>query len=284
MTFEEYDQQQRQITAALAAVLLVILAPITLAALTTAGWISLLHALFPHIEGGRRESAELARRFFDAERAHHTGLPERHPVLLAGYQWDWFAEAMSILPAELRDYPRHEDQIARVISVALKEVENGGRSTLLRATRSDRPAGGWARVATGEQTCAFCLTMVSRGPAYFFASDAGLDTDDTEAMDLYDQLVSARTAQEKADADEVLAELMTQWHPNCDCRVVPVYNANWPGREAHEAAEDLYGHAVRTHKGQDAINAVRRVLYEQNKDAINAQRRATYARRTASAA
>ena len=44
------------------------------------------------------------------------------------------------------------------------ESINKGRNRLVR---------GWARVATGDETCAWCLMLVSRGPVYHSAKKAG---------------------------------------------------------------------------------------------------------------
>ena len=87
---------------------------------------------------------------------------------------------------------------------------------------------GWARVATGNETCAWCLMLISRGPAYLKASTAGLDLDD-------------ESAQEMIAAGEDVSKYMEEWHTGCDCKVVPVFKTSeWPGRDAWKRAEDLW--------------------------------------------
>jgi hypothetical protein len=73
---------------------------------------------------------------------------------------------------------------------------------------------------------------VSRGPVYFGADTAGLDLPDSEALKLIN---------EGAD----LSEFMDQWHPNCDCKVVPVFDLkDWPGREESRNALELWKKAT----------------------------------------
>src|SRR5699024_4357875 len=120
---------------------------------------------------------------------------------------------------------------------------------------------GWARVATGAETCAWCLMLVSRGPVYHEASTAGLDLPDEEAIEAIGR-----------GAD--LSEFMDRWHPNCDCKVVPVFDENdWPGREAWKAAEEKWidasrdakellasGEARSNNLSTETINVIRRQI------------------------
>lgn len=78
-------------------------------------------------------------------------------------------------------------------------------------SKSGKAVRGWARVATGAETCAWCLMLVSRGPVYESARSAGLGAEDYEAVDL--------------DGDEVMSA-MNAWHAGCDCKVVPVFKAS----------------------------------------------------------
>ena len=90
---------------------------------------------------------------------------------------------------------------------------------------------GWARVATGRETCEFCLMLVSRGPVYQSARSAGLNLSNTEAVIANDKAIN---------------DAMTQWHVGCDCIVVPVFNkTKWEGAEAASKASDLWIQASR---------------------------------------
>lgn len=102
------------------------------------------------------------------------------------------------------------------------------RSGLRLAVDNTRPVQGWARIATGRETCAWCLMLVSRGPVYKSAETAGALYDDDTVM--------AALAK-----DAEVTEFMNQWHIGCDCKVVPVFDANnWPGMDAQRRAEELW--------------------------------------------
>jgi hypothetical protein len=96
---------------------------------------------------------------------------------------------------------------------------------------SEREVVGWARVATGQESCAWCLMLVSRGPTYLFSDTAGLDLTDTEAVQLFESGGSMK-------------EHMDEWHPGCDCEVVPVFDRNdWPGKQAAADALKVWNKA-----------------------------------------
>lgn len=83
----------------------------------------------------------------------------------------------------------------------------------------------WARVATGLETCGWCLTLVSRGPVYHSKETAGGNW---------------------------------EFHDGCDCKVVPVFDLeNWDGRERYLAAQEMW-RMVPGH-GRDAINEMRKL-------------------------
>lgn len=91
---------------------------------------------------------------------------------------------------------------------------------------------GWARVATGEETCAWCLMLISRGPVYQGADRAGLDLDDQEAVEMI-------------AAGEDISQHMDEWHTGCDCLVVPVFRLDdWSGKQAADKALDLWNDAA----------------------------------------
>jgi hypothetical protein len=106
---------------------------------------------------------------------------------------------------------------------------------------------GWARVATGRETCAWCLMLVSRGPVYEGAESAGLDLPDEVAAKMFGD----------ADMEDYYADItgyMDEWHVGCDCKVVPVFDVmNWVGREASQRAYSLWRKAVE--KADDALEA-----------------------------
>jgi hypothetical protein len=234
-----------------------ILAPFMKIPVSDSAWQALLRGIFPLVEQVRLESAELAREYYDSQRALYTDEEEPFPVDLAGYEYEWFEEAMLPAKKSFRLIDTSTGQAVQAGFRVAKEVENGGRRTILNAARGNDPKiKGWARVATGRETCGFCLMLVSRGPVYQDAESAGLDADDTSARELLDD----------GDA-EALDDLMTRWHPNCDCKVVPVFDRNnWDGRDDFLAAKKTWNESTRGLSGRDALNAFRRAIEEGHVD------------------
>lgn len=254
MEIEEYNEQQAVLTAAIVALVLRFFLPFRNTPITQSGWVSLLEAIFPEVDRYRRDSARLGRLFYDSQRKKYAGTSSRHEVDLAPYKVEWFKEAMEPSKKEMMKPGASESAVSNLALRVAKEVENGGRRTILRPVQDeevrDPEVKGWARVATGRETCGFCMMMVSRGPVYFSAEDAGLNLNDTSALDLI----------EEGD-EEALNEAMKRWHPGCDCKVVPVFDRkNWAGRDAYLRAEKLWIEATRGYKGKDALNALRRAL------------------------
>ena len=147
-----------------------------------------------------------------------------------------------------------------------------------------RPVIGWARVATGRETCAWCLMLISRGAelnhkgnfAYSAANAGGIDLDDETALDLYKEAGGDLDKFRELLYDEEAEESrMEQWHAGCDCLVVPVFDLNnWPGRKAAKEALQLWvdaskeaakliesGESRTSNKGTETLNALRRRLY-----------------------
>ncbi len=102
---------------------------------------------------------------------------------------------------------------------------------------------GWARVATGDETCAWCLMLVSRGPVYQGADTAGLSRDMSETA-----YVRMYNTYDLATYGEKITEqgLFDEWHKGCDCIVVPVFKRNnWFGKDAAKRALDLWNDATK---------------------------------------
>ena len=250
-TYEEYTAAHALLTAALIKRLVEMLVPYQSVTLLPRAWVNLLSKMYPIVERYRYDSGELARQFHDYERRRRldeiddtedlpafedvdndSDIPvptkqRRHDVYLSGYDPDWFYDAMEPTRETFSKQDADDSALRNVVQTAVKEVENGGRSTMRRAVETDPRAIGWARVQGGNESCAFCLVMISRGPVYKSAESAGS---------------------------------MSQWHDNCDCKVVAVYNKNsWTGRDAYLAAEQIWINAPGKSSYQK-MAAIRRML------------------------
>ncbi|AXQ64269.1 capsid maturation protease [Mycobacterium phage Maroc7] len=278
MNPEEYAAAQLLISAAVVRHVRNVAGFFAQPALTMFDWLRLLDLLFPEIQRRRTEASVLARRFYDSQRAqHHPDLP-RNDRPLEGTTFEKFVENMDPARERMQQADTRGDALTHLTLRAVREVENAGRQQIIHAVENDpepRVLRGWARVATGRETCAWCLMLISRGPTYVRAETAGLDLDTEHALELF----------ENNDQETYFADIggeIKQWHTGCDCKVIPVFrNEDWFGKEAADRALDLWGDATKEaialedkglvhksgkNKGQPftrnelAINALRRRL------------------------
>ncbi|AEJ93674.1 head maturation protease [Mycobacterium phage Euphoria] len=278
MNPEEYAAAQLLISAAVVRHVRNVAGFFAQPALTMFDWLRLLDLLFPEIQRRRTEASVLARRFYDSQRAqHHPDLP-RNDRPLEGTTFEKFVENMDPARERMQQSETRGDALTHLTLRAVREVENAGRQQIIHAVENDpepRVLRGWARVATGRETCAWCLMLISRGPTYVRAETAGLDLDTEHALELFDN----------KDQETYFADIggeIKQWHTGCDCKVIPVFrNEDWFGKEAADRALDLWGDATKEaialedkglvhksgkNKGQPftrnelAINALRRRL------------------------
>ena len=309
MTPGEYAAQQAVISNAIVRYVLAIGKLFARPKLGIPEWLSFLSAIYPHVEAQREQSAALARTFYDSQRElHYPELP-RNDQFLEPYSMESFVRDMAPARKRMSQPDSPQDAVAQVAAQAVRAVENAGRQQIIHAVEGDTALGqlqeqavaqreqlgkkvadvppeervvrGWARVATGRETCAWCLMLVSRGPVYSGADSAGLDLADREVTDIW--------SRSGGDLESFFSEIdahMQEWHPNCDCKVVPVFKAaSWPGKAEADQALDLWGTATsiaieeerddpdRTHvtgenkgrkftRNQRALNALRRAIYD----------------------
>ncbi len=132
---------------------------------------------------------------------------------------------------KVKDVRPSQDEVRAKLQLLI--AETAGRPEVVRpspkaVTAESRIVQGWARVATGRETCEWCLMLVSRGAVYKTARSAGLKLDDNTASDAF---LSGTDAQ----------DYMNEWHTGCDCKVVPVFDLeNWVGKESAERALELW--------------------------------------------
>ena len=258
MNAQEYAALQAAISAAAAAWAAQVASMFAQAALSVAEWVRLLEVIYPTVEGYRRQSAELARNFYDSQREQfHPELP-RHDQYTEDYRFDWFVQSMEPVRKRFSASEVPQNVQAEFTFQVVREVENAGRRQIIHAVETDepvtakvlefkkrtkdqpwiragetRPVQGWARVATGRETCGWCLMLVSRGPVYPSAKAGGSKYDSETSIDVI-----------AGNADLTIDEMMNQWHPGCDCKVVPVFDEkNWAGYDAWKRAEQLWNDA-----------------------------------------
>ncbi|MFE3461362.1 hypothetical protein ACFXKD_27780 [Nocardiopsis aegyptia] len=225
MTPEEY--QRRRATASLG--LLGALRP--LARLlrprpSRAEWDAWVQAAYPAVYQSRLEHWQLAQAFYREERQRATGLAGPVDFPRRNYPPEALNAGLTQMVRPRLDALEEDDPVPtvlveEVLEVADRHAAAGGREAMVDAARHDPEALGYARIAVGAETCAFCLMLVSRGPVYKSESAALLRDGTGEP-----------------------------YHDRCDCIAVPVFDrASWPGRDEYlemEAAWAEHGGDLNT--------------------------------------
>lgn len=190
--------------------------------------IAYAHALVTKYGEG---SAELACQMYDAlAAAAKAGVPAAEPAQTAAY-----SEVARMVQATKASPPQMQRGVSRL-------VKRAGADTALKNALRD--GAEWAWVPQGD-TCAFCLTLASRG--WQKASQAAIKGGHAEHI-----------------------------HANCDCE----YAIRFDGRSTVAGYDpEKYLRQYRAADGD--INKLRRVNYAKNRERINAQKRAAYAARKA---
>lgn len=271
MTPEQYAVSQYALASGLAMYIQQLSKLFITPSLSIREWLDLLKFIFPEVERRYSEAAFLGRKFYDTQRElHHPELP-RNDRPLSELKFEWFVRDMEPAHKEMAQEDSPKSAVTKLALTAVREVEMAGRRQIIDAVNNDdavteklkreiaetagRPADkaaesrevlGWARAATGRETCAWCLMLISRGvefpgkrrgnQLYIEALSAGLDLDDETALDAWEE-----SGQSLETFREMTEEYIEQWHVGCDCMVVPVFDINdWPGKESAERAMRLW--------------------------------------------
>lgn len=188
--------------------------------------IAYAHALVTKYGEG---SAELACQMYDAlAAAARAGVPAAEPAQTAAY-----SEVARMVQATKASLPQIQRGVSRL-------VKRAGADTTLKNALRDGAEFAW--VPQGD-TCAFCLTLASRG--WQKASQAAIKGGHAEHI-----------------------------HANCDCE----YAIRFDGTST-VAGYDPDEYLRRYRAAGSDVNALRRVNYAANRERINAQKRAAYALR-----
>lgn len=188
--------------------------------------IAYAHALVTKYGEG---SAELACQMYDAlAAAAKAGVPAAEPAQPASY-----GEVARMVQATKASQPQMQQGVSRL-------VKRAGADTTLKNALRDGAEFAW--IPHGD-TCAFCLTLASRG--WQKASQAAIKGGHAEHI-----------------------------HANCDCE----YAIRFDGTST-VAGYDPDEYLRRYRAAGSDVNALRRVEYAKNRERINAQKRAAYALR-----
>lgn len=262
MNPDDYFAQQASISAVVARYVATIGRYFQQPKLGVLDWMNLLHILFPPVSQHRYQSAALARRFYDAQRAE--AHPELPPAVYphADMNFEDFAAGMDPARIPMSRPSAPDNAVAQLALHAVREVENGGRQQIIHAVEDD-PAThiirGWARIAGDDHPCAWCLMLISRGPVYQGTVTAGLN-------------LGEYRAEKMIAAGEDVAPFMKAWHAGCRCRVVPVFKTEgWAGQSAAAQASRQWASATR--EAAARIDSGEARSDNLNRETLNALRR-----------
>ncbi len=174
----------------------------------------LAEALFPAIEQARDYAHDFALEAYAAQSPDDTAPDVETPRLFP------VAITKGLRTPEGRLNP---DLVREVL---VRQVEQGGRDTIIKAVNADAQALGWARIDTNPPGCAFCTMLIARGPKYKSKLTAGFEA-----------------------------------HYRDQCVAVPVFDKDaWVGREQHHHARRLWIEVTRGLKGKEKLREMRREL------------------------
>lgn len=217
MNLEEYLRQQALSRSVFLRVIAGLMGLLP-AAPTPSQWQAFLGALYPSVYRGRMDAWRIAERFYQELRNQELGEDaDPFDVPRRNYGPEDLQRAMRATKGKLDALARGESVPQTVVDEATGTLTNqvlaGSRHAIRDAARNDDAALGYARVATGAETCAFCILLVSRGAVYKTRNTALLRDGGGEP-----------------------------YHPHCDCEVVPVFRKDsWPGHEQYVEAKALWG-------------------------------------------
>ena len=193
--------------------------------------IAYAHALVTKYGEG---SAELACQMYDAlAAAARAGVPAAEPAEPASY-----GEIARMVQATKASPPQIQSGVSRL-------VKRAGADTTLKNALRDGAEFAWVPQA---DTCAFCLTLASRG-----------------------WQKSSQAAIKDGHAEHI--------HANCDCEYAVRFDASTTvaGYDPEQYLAAYESAEGRTY--QEKLNALRRAHYAENRKKITAQKRAAYATR-----
>ena len=163
------------------------------------------------------------------------------------------AQEVVVPTAEIADLPEY-GEVAKAVHGTMKQSQTNVPATIARLVKqvgadttlknAMRDGAQFAWVPHGD-TCAFCITLASRGWQYM-----------------------SKKALRNGHAEHI--------HAHCDCE----YAVRFDGRST-VAGYDPDKYLEEYNNAGGDINAMRRIRYKENKEAINARKRELYAKRKA---
>lgn len=236
MDISEYARRKQRILTRMLAALLYVFQQFLRRVMTPRLWDQLMVVSYRVMKPFRDEGTQLAREFYDDNRAEQLPNAERHDIFTDDhYPERWYRETMLPVYQKLQRTGDVENAVEESVARVTKVYEDAQRRTLIQGIASDtsQPIKGFARFDPRPPTCAFCTMMISRGPVYNKSRDGNTAGWPFDAKRLEKLILDD-------DPDEI-NELMNKWHPKCTCIVVPVYKySNYPSEAQEKDALEIY--------------------------------------------
>lgn len=296
--FDRYNADEKQNTASLVALIVILLRPYLPLELKPRDWYQILRNIFPTVQRYRRQSSANARAFYDSERAQFIRR-QRNTVPILGrdvMDLDLLGDLQDLRDSEIPDVlidddidfdnepERHPIFLAEYEEPWLREALEPVRDDFLPETADQKDLekvvhrvvkevknGGrqtQVRATRSDQLVQGWARVEGGGESCAFCTmlisrgPVYLEAN-TAGFGAPNNVAAIRIWErfERTGDDTALMALMNRYHANCDCRVVPVFDRqDWPGRDAYLEAEQLWKESTKGYAGRDALNALRRSM------------------------
>lgn len=234
MNLEQYARAKQSLLRRMIAALIFPFRQFLTPFMTRRQWTQLMSVTYVIVKRYRDEATELARQFYDDNRAEQLPEAPRHDIFKDDhFPRQWMQETLEPAFREFERTNNADTAIEDLTQRVIKVVEDGARRTIIQGVASDtsQRIRGWARFDPRPPTCAFCTMLISRGPVYHTKGTAGITEVSQDKLE--------RTILDGTQSD--IDELLNRWHPGCTCIAVPVYKLEGYQTEAQEeAAFDIY--------------------------------------------
>lgn len=233
MNLEQYARAKQSLLRRMIAALIFPFRQFLSPFMTRRSWLQLMSVTYVIVKRYRDEATQLAREFFDDNRAEQLPDEPRHDIFTDDhYPRQWMEETLAPTFREFERTKNVDAAIEDLSNRVIKVVEDGARRTLLQGVATDPHRNArWARFDPRPPTCAFCTMLISRGPVYHSKKSAGGYVGSQDELE--------KTILDGAQDD--IDELLNRWHPGCTCIVVPIYTfENYVTQDQEDAAWDIY--------------------------------------------
>ena len=246
---DTYRRQQVFVAAALTRDLVRLLKAMFNPADPGPSWTATRMAVAALIMDRRRQSADLAARYYPQLRSAagvHSPVVTAEPIdlvddrLMTNIDVTGIGMYQRALKAGATPSQALDRSAVTLSGTASRLTLEGGRSVVAETAQNDADAIGWMRVTDGDP-CSWCAMLASRGAVFKSAATAG-----------------GRKNVGFAGHGQF------KFHDHCGCTVVPVFDHDDPRLDHADDLYDQWVQATQGHSGNAAVNVWRRYWENRN--------------------